>query len=77
MDWWVHGIGADRALQQLVDAARRGTSDRRSSPAGCAASTGGGLAGERVLVVGIVIIDPVGRRHALDIIQIQLHYFFL
>jgi hypothetical protein len=29
MDWWVHGIGADGALQQLVDAG--GRCDRRGT----------------------------------------------
>lgn len=78
MDWGIHGIGADGTLEQLMDAACRRARAPSSSAAAASSSSSSsaamGLAGEGVvLVVGLLVVDPVRRRDALDVIQIQLH----
>lgn len=57
MDWWVHGISADWAFQQLMNAGSR--RDRRRY--GCAVAVDYVGLRERMLMMRrVVLVDPIG-----------------
>ena len=74
MDWWVHGISADWAFQQLMNASSR--RDRRWYGRAVAVAVADDYVGlrERMLMMRrVVLVDPIGRWHAFNAIQFHSH----